>query len=304
VDNPESRHYGPDLRPVESNSPVWATRPPPTSRLGTLCGQRLGVFRLAVAAAGTLKSQLGLCRHFAIWHYRPSAIAPSASVALRSRGDVAARVGMKILMICSSKGGAGKTTVAQCLAVEALRQGLAAAIIDTDPQKSAAEWGEQRVAADLDAPTVIALGSNRLTDMVDDLRKRGAGLVVIDTPPHSAPAINVALDVSTASVMVTRPNPMDVRALEATWGIVSRMKKPAATIFTQTPPGNRARALRLAQGRLEELKIPFCPTPMSYTLSFPYAQAEALAVQEREPTGKSRAEIAEIWGWLKRMAIL
>jgi chromosome partitioning protein len=140
--------------------------------------------------------------------------------------------------------------------------------------------------------------------VVAGLQERGAGLIVIDTPPHSAPAINAALDVSTGAVMVTRPNPMDVRALEATWGIVSRMRKPSTTVFTQTPPGSRARALGLARGQLERLRIPFCPTPISYTLSFPYAQAEALAVQEREPTGKARAEIAEIWGWLKRHAII
>ena len=210
---------------------------------------------------------------------------------------------MNIVAIVSSKGGVGKTTVTQCLAVEALRQGIAAAIIDADPQKSAADWGEQRAAADMDAPTVIALGSKSLASVVADLKKRGAGMIFIDTPPHSAPAINAALDVSTGSIMVTRPNPMDLRALEATWSIVSRMKKPSAAIFTQTPPGNRARALGLAQGRLEELEMPFCPTPISYTLSFPYAQAEALSVQEREPTGKARAEIAEIWGWLKRSNI-
>jgi chromosome partitioning protein len=211
---------------------------------------------------------------------------------------------VNIVAIVSSKGGVGKTTVTQCLAVEALRQGIAAAIIDADPQKSAADWGEQRAAANMDAPTVIALGSKSLASVVTDLKKRGAGMIFIDTPPHSAPAINAALDVSSGSIMVTRPNPMDLRALEATWSIVSRMKKPAAAIFTQTPPGNRARALGLAQGRLEELEMPFCPTPISYTLSFPYAQAEALSVQEREPTGKARAEIAEIWGWLKRSNIL
>lgn len=211
---------------------------------------------------------------------------------------------MHIITVCSSKGGVGKTTVAQCLAVEALRQGLVAAIIDADPQRSAAEWGEQRATAHLDAPAVISLGSKSLSAVVADLKKRGAELVVIDTPPHSAPAINAALDVSTGAVMVTRPNPMDIRALETTWGIVSRLKKPSAAIFTQTPPGSRARAFGLARTRLEELNVPFCPTPISYTLSFPYAQAEALAVQEREPTGKARAEIAEIWGWLKRKAIL
>jgi chromosome partitioning protein len=210
---------------------------------------------------------------------------------------------MEIIAIVSSKGGVGKTTVTQCLAVEALRQGLPSAIIDTDPQRSAADWGDQRASADLDTPAVIALGSKALMAIVADLRNRGAAMVFIDTPPHSAPAINAALDVSTGSVMVTRPNPMDLRALEATWGIVSRMKKPSAAVFTQTPPGSRARALGLAQGRLEELGMPFCPIPISYTLSFPYAQAAALAVQEREPTGKSRAEIAEIWGWLKRNAI-
>ncbi|MGA8909896.1 MAG: AAA family ATPase [Acidobacteriaceae bacterium] len=211
---------------------------------------------------------------------------------------------MKIIAIVSSKGGVGKTTIAQCLAVEALRQGLAAAILDSDPQRSAADWGDQRGEAGLDAPAVIALGSQRLLAVVEDLRKRGAGMVVIDTPPHSAPAINAALDVSSASIMVTRPNPMDLRALEATWAIVSRMKKPSAAVFTQAPPGSRARALGLAQGRLEELKMPYCPTPITYTLSFPYAQAEALAVQEREPTGKARAEFAEVWGWLKRQSIL
>ena len=210
---------------------------------------------------------------------------------------------MNVIAIVSSKGGSGKTTVAQCLAVEALRQGMAAAIIDTDPQRSSSDWGDQRTSARIDVPAVIALGSKRLATVLTDLRKRGAEMVIIDTPPHSAPAINAALDVSTASIMVTRPNPMDIRALEATWNIVSLMRQPTAAVFTQAPPGNRARAFGLARGRLDELDIPYCPTPISYTLSFPYAQAEALAVQEREPTGKARAEIAEVWGWLKRRAM-
>ena len=174
---------------------------------------------------------------------------------------------MKIIAVVAQKGGVGKTTVTQCLAVEALRQGLATAIIDADPQRSATEWGEQREAVQIDAPPVLPLGSKSLGSLIADLKKRGAAFVVIDTPPHSAPAINAALDVSTGAVMVTRPNPMDIRALEATWGIVSRMKKPSAAIFTQTPPGSRARALVLARGRLDELNVPNCPTPLTYTLS-------------------------------------
>lgn len=210
---------------------------------------------------------------------------------------------MNVIAVVAQKGGVGKTTVSQCLVVEALRQGLATALIDADPQRSATDWGEQRDVAGIDAPSVIPLGSKSLSSVIADLKKRGAAFVVIDTPPHSAPAINAALGVSTGAVMVTRPNPMDVRSLEATWAIVSRMNKPAAVVFTQTPPGTRARALMLAKGRLDELGIPNCPTPLTYTLSFPYAQAEALAVQEREPTSKARAEIAEVWSWLRRSSI-
>src|SRR4051795_3843350 len=180
---------------------------------------------------------------------------------------------MNVIAVVAQKGGVGKTTVSQCLAVEALRQGLATALIDADPQRSATEWGEQRDAAGIDVPSVLPLGSRSLVSIIADLRKRGAAFVVIDTPPHSAPAINAALEVSTGAMMVTRPNPMDIRALEATWAIVKRMKKPAATVFAQTPPGTRARALILALGRLTELVIPHCPTPLSYTLSYPYAQA-------------------------------
>jgi glycyl-tRNA synthetase (class II) len=111
--------------------------------------------------------------------------------------------------------------------------------------------------------------------------------------------------VSGTAILVTRPNPMDLDALIGTWEIVRQIKRlKAATIITQAPPGGRARALGLAMARLDKLGIPACPTALSYTLSYPYAQAEALTVQEREPSSKPRAELAEVWGWLKRENII
>src|SRR4051812_20662315 len=114
-------------------------------------------------------------------------------LALRSCGNGVIGTAMTIIAVVAQKGGVGKTTVAQCLAVEALRQGVAAAIIDTDPQKSATEWGVQREQSEIDAPAVFSIGSRPLRQVVKDLEKRGATFIVIDTPPHSAPAINAAL---------------------------------------------------------------------------------------------------------------
>ena len=50
---------------------------------------------------------------------------------------------MKTIAILSNKGGAGKTTIVLHLAVAAERRGVTVAVIDLDPQASAAEWERQ-----------------------------------------------------------------------------------------------------------------------------------------------------------------
>ena len=54
---------------------------------------------------------------------------------------------MNTIAIISQKGGAGKTTVALHLAVSSTRAGRNTAIIDLDPQASAASWRDRREAA-------------------------------------------------------------------------------------------------------------------------------------------------------------
>ncbi len=84
---------------------------------------------------------------------------------------------MKVIAILSEKGGAGKTTLSVHLAVAAQRAGFDTAIIDLDPQGSAADWGDRRGQA----PEAVAIPPIRLEKLLADLRKNGADLVVIDT---------------------------------------------------------------------------------------------------------------------------
>ena len=212
---------------------------------------------------------------------------------------------MPVWSVCARKGGVGKTTIAQCLAIEALREGQRAAIVDLDPQQSALAWGSARTTRGLQVPAVVAAGRDGVRGAVRSLRAQGAAVIVIDTPPLVTPELHAALEVSDAAIMPTRPNPMDLDALIATWEIVQGMKRlrPAA-IVTQAPPGTRVKALSLSLARLRQVGIPTCPTALTYSISYPYAQAEALALQEREPTSKPRAELAEIWGWLRRERII
>lgn len=84
---------------------------------------------------------------------------------------------MKVVAILSEKGGAGKTTLSVHLAVAAQRAGFDTAIIDLDPQGSAADWGDRRGQP----PEVVAIPPIRLEKLLASLRENGADLVVIDT---------------------------------------------------------------------------------------------------------------------------
>jgi chromosome partitioning protein len=212
---------------------------------------------------------------------------------------------MQVIAIAAQKGGVGKSTLAQCLTVEALKEGRRAAIVDMDPQQSVVRWGARRLANGILVPAVVPAAEKAIRTVVNGLRDQGAAVVVIDTPPLVTPQLNAALEIAEGVVLVTRPNPMDLDALLETWAITQRLKKMASAIITQAPPAaQRARALKLSMGRLEKVGVPTCPSVLSYTLSYPYAQAEALTVQEREPSGKARAEMAEVWAWLKRTGVI
>ena len=55
---------------------------------------------------------------------------------------------MQIVAIASQKGGAGKTTLAGHIAVQAERVGAGpVALVDADPQGSLADWWNERAAA-------------------------------------------------------------------------------------------------------------------------------------------------------------
>jgi chromosome partitioning protein len=89
---------------------------------------------------------------------------------------------MRILTIASQKGGAGKTTLAAHLAVEAEGTGAGpVAVVDTDPQGSLAAWWNTR-----EAPTPLFASAEiaRVPDHLRSLERRRVELAVIDTPWH------------------------------------------------------------------------------------------------------------------------
>lgn len=61
---------------------------------------------------------------------------------------------MQVVAIIGQKGGSGKATVALGLAVKATLSGKSVAIIDLDPQTTAANWSDRRQD---DNPVIVYL---------------------------------------------------------------------------------------------------------------------------------------------------
>lgn len=86
-----------------------------------------------------------------------------------------------ILTFVSQKGGVGKSTLAMQVAYEWTYRGKSVALVDADPQGSCIGAGKRSAAAELDAPTVVAMQELARPNQVPKLAK-AYDHVVIDTP--------------------------------------------------------------------------------------------------------------------------
>jgi chromosome partitioning protein len=90
---------------------------------------------------------------------------------------------MYVIAVVAEKGGSGKTTIALDLAVAATRDGHKVAVIDTDPQATAAKWTDRRTG---DNPWVVPTHAVRIPATIEQAKAQAVDFIVIDTPPHSS----------------------------------------------------------------------------------------------------------------------
>ena len=211
---------------------------------------------------------------------------------------------MIVLSVLARKGGTGKSTAVRCLAVEALKTGRRVVILDADPQPTCHRWGQRRAGVGIAVPLVVLPSPRGVASQISGLRAQGVDLVLIDTPPTATPIVNAALDSSTSAIIITRPNPEDLESVQESLRVAGAQKRPVGVILWQSPPDKRVRAVSMAREALKAMRAEVCPTAVSASISYPYSYAEALTPQEREPEGRARAELAEVWGWLQRIGLL
>jgi chromosome partitioning protein len=118
---------------------------------------------------------------------------------------------MKIVAVCSTKGGVGKSTLSATLAVRACQDLPRVGIVDLDAQQSLAAWFKDR--SNKTAPEVFG-GELNPAEAVEKLRVAGWDLIFLDGPPSYLELIKEAISVADLMLIPVRPSLPDLRSTE------------------------------------------------------------------------------------------
>jgi chromosome partitioning protein len=199
---------------------------------------------------------------------------------------------MKVIAFLGQKGGPGKTTVATALAVRAAQDGKSVALIDLDPQGSAAKWAKRRTSPN---PTIATRQPFELADTLDVLRKGGADLALIDTPGKIE---NAALEASKHAHLVlipVRPTPLDLDAVCEIKNLLAFAGDPPAYVVLNCipPQGRKHELARQVIEQRDGFKV--CQAAFCQRAAFADAMITGQTASEYDPKGKAAQEIDALY---------
>ena len=198
---------------------------------------------------------------------------------------------MKVIAINGQKGGVGKTTVAENLAVEAANAGEQVALIDLDPQATAASWGDRREG---DNPAVQAVVAARLKQVLAAAKKAGVTTAILDTPGRSADVSIAAARAADLVLVPIRPMIKDVETLGAVQDLLATAGKPKTLVVINAAPpqgGRHEEAAEAAKGA----GFTVCPVVLYQRAAYGDAPNNGQSVSEYEPDGKAAQEVKELY---------
>lgn len=150
---------------------------------------------------------------------------------------------MKTILVASSKGGAGKTTLASNLAAHFALDGKRTVLVDADPQGSSLHWAQRR--AELESAVLPIDGSRKragLAGVPED-----ADRVVIDAPAGAmADDLAPFIEKADAIVVPVIPSGIDIEATVAFLNTLAKVprvhkrKLPVGLVVNRSKPWTNA----------------------------------------------------------------
>ena len=203
-----------------------------------------------------------------------------------------------VITLATSKGGAGKTTLARSLAAHWYALGHRPALVDADPQRSLANRHDP--AGRLSTLPIIAEPEERVGDVIEELRARHAPVIVDTAGFRNRTTIGVLVATDIALIPL-KPAIEDVDAAIATYDLIQEINQTeeregrpikVAMILTMTTHGTViARHVRL---QLTSAGYPLLMAEMSNRVAYPEAGIEGLSPTTVDPDGAAARDITAI----------
>ncbi len=207
---------------------------------------------------------------------------------------------MHIVSILSQKGGGGKTTMATNLAVASAQAGESTMLIDMDPQQSALIWDgwRDKEKHPTRAPLLVrAAGRGNVVDRIGEARAKRVKLIVIDTPPASAPESEIAARSAHLALVVVQPSAFDLATLEETFSLAALASRPSVIVLNRCPTNGQDEAE--ARRVIKELGYEAAPVSLCDRAVFRHAPNDGLGAMETEgPKGAGSREVAALYRWV------
>ena len=194
-----------------------------------------------------------------------------------------------IALVCQ-KGGAGKTTLAVHLAIEAHRRGLKTLVIDIDKQSSAANVLDRRGH---EPPDVVTEQPGQLEKTVAEAVKQGYELVVLDTEPHAGQGALRAARAADLVIVPFRPSIVDLDAIKDTMELCALAKREPVFVLNAIAP--RGQETEEARAVVSALGGAVSPVTIGDRKAFRVAFNEGRGAQEIDPNGKAAQEITALF---------
>lgn len=200
---------------------------------------------------------------------------------------------MKVLTVANRKGGAGKSTCAAHLALEASRAGMRVILIDMDPQKTLENWWNKR---EEENPYLIDVMANDLRTTINDLEKNNLDLCIVDTPGDASLNAVVGIEVADLILIPTKPTAPDLTAIGRTISMVEENNKKFCFVITQGI--NRAKSTLQAASVLSQFGA-LAPSVISNRISYANAmgQGDSAVLLDKS----AEREIQEVWSFVSNM---
>lgn len=203
---------------------------------------------------------------------------------------------MRIIAFVTQKGGAGKSTLASCVAVAARAAGERVFIIDLDPLQTLVKWASAREAPDIGVEHVPPA---KLSKALSALEKKGVTLVVIDAPGQDGEHAAAAMRAADLCVIPARPNAFDLWASEVTRAQVKEKGCDYAFLLNQCPPSQQSARVELGAKALQAMGGLLAPL-VSARVDYQEAARLGLGVGEFNPDGVAAQEMKALWASIKR----